>query len=88
MKQASKSQKRIDFLEVLAKALSSEEVFEHIDYESKTEHQCKKFFKERLKTFLTQYALEDLELEEEKAVEVVESSLDFSQENNIMFMGT
>ncbi len=88
MKQASKSQKRVEFLEVLAKALSSEEVFEHIDYESMTHHQCKKFFKERLKEYLTQYALEDLELEEDKANELVESSLDFSEENNIMFMGT
>ena len=53
MKQASKSQKRVEFLEVLAKALSSEEVFEHIDYESMAHHQCKKFFKERSKSEIT-----------------------------------
>ena len=88
MKQASKSQKRIDFLEVIREALSSPVVFEHIDYETKTVAQCKKFFHSQLVEHLSAYASETLEMEEDKIPDFIEESLDFSEDNNIMFMGT
>ena len=57
-------------------------------YEAKTIAQCKKFFHQKLVEHLSVYASETLEMEDEKIPDFIEESLDFSEDNNIMFMGT
>lgn len=93
MKQASKSQKRVEFLELISEAITHDDIFGTLNYKKKSEDQIKQFIYPHLVSNLTDYLVESGETDKEKAKEKVKSSLKWEGDVNttvhhILFMGT
>lgn len=93
MKLASKSQKRIDFLDLVTEAITHNDIFGTIDYKKKNEDQIKQFIYPHLVESLTQYVMEDQGKDKETAKELVKKNLKWEGNvnttvNHILFMGT
>lgn len=93
MKQKSKSQKRIELLELVSESITQDDVFTVIDYRNKSEDQIKQFIYPHLVESLTNYLVEDGGLEKTKAKEKIQKSLKWEGNvkttiNHILFMGT
>lgn len=93
MKQASKSQKRIEFLDLISEAITHEDIFGTLNYKKKTEDQIKQFIYPHLVNMLTEYVVECGQRDKQKAKEFVKSSIKWEGDvnttvNHILFMGT
>jgi len=58
MKLASKSQKRIDFLDLITEAITHEDIFGTIDYKNRSEDKIIQFIYPHLVSSLTKYVEE------------------------------
>ena len=93
MKQASKSSKRIEFLDLISESITHEDIFGTLNYKKKSEDQIKQFIYPHLIKDLTNYIVQGGEEDKEKAKEVVKSSVKWEGDvnttvNHILFMGT
>ena len=93
MKQASKSQKRIELLDLVSEAITHDDIFGTIDYKKKNEDQIKQFIYPHLVDALTSYVMEDQGKDKETAKELVKKNLKWEGNVNttvshILFMGT
>jgi len=93
MKLASKSQKRIDLLDLVTEAITHEDIFGTIDYKKKSEDAIKQFIYPHLVESLTQYVVEEQGKDKETAKELVKKNLKWEGNVNttvshILFMGT
>ena len=93
MKQKSKSQKRIELLELVSESITQDDVFTVIDYRNKSEDQIKQFIYPHLVESLTNYLVEEGSLEKTKAKDKIQKSLKWEGNvkttiNHILFMGT
>jgi hypothetical protein len=93
MKQASKSQKRVDFLDLISEAITHDDIFGTLNYKKKTEDQIKQFIYPHLVQNLVEYVVEHGQQDKEKAKELVKSSIKWEGDvnttvNHILFMGT
>lgn len=88
-----KSQKRLDFMELVSEAITQEDIFDTIDYRNKSEDQIKQFIYPHLVQSLTEYLSENLGIEKEKAKDSVKKGLKWEGNVNTtvhhtLFMGT
>ena len=93
MKQKVKSQKRLDFMELISEAITQDDIFNTIDYKNKTEDQIKQFVYPHLVQSLTQYLVENTDTTAEKAKSKVKQNLKWEGDVNTtvhhtLFMGT
>ena len=93
MKQASKSSKRVEFLDLISESITHEDIFGTLNYKKKSEDQIKQFIYPHLVRDLTNYVVAEGEEDKEKAKEVVKSSIKWEGDVNttvshILFMGT
>ena len=93
MKLASKSQKRIDLLDLVTEAITHEDIFGTIDYKKKSEDAIKQFIYPHLVESLTRYVVEEQGKDKETAKELVKKNLKWEGNvnttvNHILFMGT
>lgn len=93
MKQASKSQKRIEFLDLISEAITHDDIFGTLNYKKKSEDQIKQFIYPHLVSDLTEYVIEHGQYDKVKAKEIVKSSINWEGDVNttvshILFMGT
>ena len=93
MKQASKSQKRIEFLDLISEAITHDDIFGTLNYKKKSEDQIKQFIYPHLVKDLTDYVVGQGQEDKEKAKEIVKSSINWEGDVNttvshILFMGT
>ena len=93
MKLASKSQKRIDLLDLVTEAITHEDIFGTIDYKKKSEDAIKQFIYPHLVESLTHYVVEEQGKDKETAKELVKKNLKWEGNVNttvshILFMGT
>lgn len=93
MKLASKSQKRIDLLDLVTEAITHEDIFGTIDYKKKSEDAIKQFIYPHLVESLTRYVVEEQGKDKETAKEFVKKNLKWEGNVNttvshILFMGT
>jgi len=93
MKQASKSQKRIELLELISESITQDDIFNVIDYKNKNEDQIKQFVYPHLVESLTNYLSEENGLEISRAKERIQKNLKWEGNvkttiNHILFMGT
>jgi hypothetical protein len=93
MKLASKSQKRIDLLDLVTEAITHEDIFGTIDYKKKSEDAIKQFIYPHLVESLTRYVVEEQGKDKETAKELVKKNLKWEGNVNttvshILFMGT
>ena len=93
MRQKAKSQKRLDFMELISEAITQDDIFHTIDYKNKTEDQIKQFVYPHLVQSLTQYLVENTETTAEKAKAKVKRNLKWEGDVNTtvhhtLFMGT
>jgi type I site-specific restriction-modification system R (restriction) subunit len=93
MKQASKSQRRIELLDLISESITQDDIFTVIDYKSKNEDQIKQFIYPHLVDSLTNYLNTENGLELSKAREKIQKSLKWEGNvkttiNHVLFMGT
>ena len=93
MKQASKSSKRVEFLDLISESITHEDIFGTLNYKKKSEDQIKQFIYPHLVRDLTNYLVSEGEDDKEKAKEIVKSSVKWEGDVNttvshILFMGT
>ena len=93
MKQKVKSQKRLDFMNLISEAITQDDIFNTIDYKNKTEDQIKQFVYPHLVQSLTQYLVENTDTTSEKAKAKVKRNLKWEGDVNstvhhTLFMGT
>lgn len=93
MKLASKSQKRIAFLDVIQEALTHSDIYETIDYRKQSEDKIKQFTYPHLVESLTTYLVETTGADKFVAKDRVKDALKWEGNvkttvNNILFMGT
>lgn len=93
MKQKSKSQKRIELLDLITESITQDDIFTVIDYRNKSEDQIKQFVYPHLVDSLTNYLVEEGEVDKTKAKEKIQKSLKWEGNvkttvNHILFMGT
>ena len=93
MRQKAKSQKRLDFMELISEAITQDDIFNTIDYKNKTEDQIKQFVYPHLVQSLTQYLVENTDTTAEKAKAKVKQNLKWEGDVNTtvhhtLFMGT
>ena len=93
MRQKVKSQKRLDFMELISEAITQDDIFNTIDYKNKTEDQIKQFVYPHLVQSLTQYLVENTDITAEKAKVKVKKNLKWEGDVNTtvhhtLFMGT
>ena len=93
MRQKVKSQKRLDFMELISEAITQDDIFNTIDYKNKTEDQIKQFVYPHLVQSLTQYLVENTDTTAEKAKAKVKQNLKWEGDVNTtvhhtLFMGT
>jgi hypothetical protein len=92
MKQKVKSQKRLDFMELISEAITQEDIFNTINYKHKSEDQIKQFIYPHLVQSLTEY-LENNGIPKERARDSVKRNLKWEGNVNTtvhhtLFMGT
>ena len=93
MKQKVKSQKRLDFMELISEAITQDDIFNTIDYKNKTEDQIKQFVYPHLVQSLTQYLVKNTDVTAEKAKAKVKQNLKWEGDvkttvHHTLFMGT
>lgn len=93
MKQANKSQKRIDFIDLVSEAITHEDIFGTIDYKNKNEDQIEQFIYPHLVESLTEYVMTNEGKDKQVAKDYVKKSLKWEGDENstvshILFMGT
>jgi hypothetical protein len=93
MNRASKSQKRIEFIDLISEAITHDDIFGTIDYRNKNEDQIKQFIYPHLVESLTQYVIEQEGKEKQVAKDYVKKHLKWEGNVNttvshILFMGT
>ena len=93
MKQARKSQKRIDFLDLVTEAITHEDIFGTIDYKNKSEDKIIQFIYPHLVSSLTEYVMETQGKDKDSAKDFVKKNLKWEGNvnttvNHILFMGT
>ena len=92
MKQKVKSQKRLDFMELISESITQEDIFNTINYKHKSEDQIKQFIYPHLVQSLTEY-LEKNGVSKDKAKDSVKRNLKWEGNINTtvhhtLFMGT
>ena len=93
MNRASKSQKRIDFIDLVSEAITHDDIFGTIDYKNRNEDQIKQFIYPHLVESLTQYVVDQEGKEKQVAKDYVKKNLKWEGNVNttvhhILFMGT
>lgn len=93
MNRASKSQKRIDFIDMISETITHDDIFETIDYKSQSEDKIKQFIYPHLVESLTDYIVSQEGKERSVAKETVKKNLKWEGNVNttvshILFMGT
>lgn len=93
MKTASKSQKRLAFLDLIQETLTHSDIYETIDYRKQSEDKIKQFIYPHLVESLTSHLVETREMDKFAAKERVKENLKWEGNvkttvNNILFMGT
>lgn len=93
MKTASKSRKRLDFLDLIQGVLTHDDIYETIDYRRQSEDKIKQFIYPHLVENLTTHLVETKELDKARAKDRVKEALKWEGNvkttvNNILFMGT
>lgn len=93
MKQKSKSQKRIELLDLVSESITQDDIFTVIDYRNKNEDQIKQFVYPHLVESLTDYLVKEGEVDRTKAKEKIQRALKWEGNvkttiNHILFMGT
>ena len=93
MKQKSKSQKRIELLDLVSESITQDDIFTVIDYRNKNEDQIKQFVYPHLVESLTDYLVRDGEVDRTRAKEKIQKALKWEGNvkttiNHILFMGT
>lgn len=93
MKQKSKSQKRIELLDLVSESITQDDIFTVIDYRNKNEDQIKQFVYPHLVESLTDYLVKEGEVDRTRAKEKIQKALKWEGNvkttiNHILFMGT
>jgi hypothetical protein len=93
MKQKSKSQKRIELLDLVSESITQDDVFNVIDYRNKSEDQIKQFIYPHLVDDLAQYMVQEQGIDKAVAKDKIKKSLKWEGNvnttiNHILFMGT
>jgi hypothetical protein len=93
MKHKSKSQKRIELLDLITESITHDDIFNVINYRNKSEDQIKQFVYPHLVDSLTNYLIEESDIEKSKAKEKIQKSLKWEGNihttiHHILFMGT
>jgi len=93
MKLASKSQKRIAFLDLVQDVITHDDIYETIDYRRQSEDKIKQFIYPHLVERLTTYLVETKDMDKFVAKDQVKEALKWEGNvkttvNNILFMGT
>jgi hypothetical protein len=93
MKQKSKSQKRISFIDLVSEAISHEDIFHTIKYQDQSEEKIKQFIYPHLVQSLTNYIVEERGMSKDAAKEHVKKQLKWEGNVNTtvhhtLFMGT
>lgn len=93
MKQKSKSQKRIELLDLVSESITQDDVFNVIDYRNKSEDQIKQFIYPHLVDDLAQYIVQEQGIDKAVAKDKIKKSLKWEGNvnttiNHILFMGT
>lgn len=93
MRQATKSIKRTELLDLVTESITQDDVFKVIDYRNKNEDQIKQFIYPHLVESLTEYLVKENSIQKSKAREKVKKSLKWEGNVNttvshILFMGT
>lgn len=93
MKQKSKSQKRIELLDLVSESITQDDVFNVIDYRNKSEDQIKQFIYPHLVDDLAEYMVQEQGTDKAVAKDKIKKSLKWEGNvnttiNHILFMGT
>lgn len=93
MKYKSKSQKRIDFIDLISEAITHDDIFGTINYKNQNEDQIKQFIYPHLVDSLAEYIVEEKGIEKAIAKDQIKKSLKWEGNvnttvNHILFMGT
>jgi hypothetical protein len=93
MKQKSKSQKRIQFIELISEAVTNDDIFGTINHKNQSEDQIKQFIYPHLVDSLAEYVVSEKNIDKSSAKELVKTSLKWEGNvnttvNHILFMGT
>ena len=93
MKYKSKSQKRIEFIDLISEAITHDDIFGTINYKQQNEDQIKQFIYPHLVESLTQYVVDQEGKEKQVAKDYVKKNLKWEGNVNttvshILFMGT
>jgi len=93
MRQATKSTKRTELLDLVTESITQDDVFKVIDYRNKNEDQIKQFIYPHLVESLAEYLVKENSIQKSKAREKVKKSLKLEGNvnttvNHILFMGT
>ena len=93
MKYKSKSQKRIDFIDLISEAITHDDIFGTINYKNQNEDQIKQFIYPHLVDSLAGYIVENKGISKSDAKDQVKKNLKWEGDvnttvNHILFMGT
>jgi hypothetical protein len=93
MKQKSKSQKRISFIELVSEAISHEDIFHTIKYQDQSEEKIKQFIYPHLVQSLTNHVVEERNIDKNVAKDYVKKQLKWEGNVNTtvhhtLFLGT
>lgn len=93
MKQKSKSQKRIELLDLISESITHDDIFNVIDYKNKSEDQIKQFIYPHLVDDLAEYLVREQDIDKAVAKDKIKKSLKWEGNVNttvshILFMGT
>lgn len=93
MKYKSKSQKRIDFIDLISEAITHDDIFGTINYKNQNEDQIKQFIYPHLVDSLAEYIVENKGINKSDAKDQVKKNLKWEGDvnttvNHILFMGT
>ena len=93
MKYKSKSQKRIDFIDLISEAITHDDIFGTINYKNQNEDQIKQFIYPHLVDSLTEYVVREKGIDKLAAKSKVKKNLKWEGNvnttvNHILFMGT
>ena len=93
MKYKSKSQKRIEFIDLISEAITHDDIFGTINYKQQNEDQIKQFIYPHLVDSLTEYVVREKGIDKLAAKSKVKKNLKWEGNvnttvNHILFMGT